>query len=146
MRVATAIVLSAAAITTLPAQQTTRSSPNIDSVSTETLFRDPQRAKMLATILPGAGHFYAGEYLRGYGTWVFTVTSFIMTPLVYEAGFCTFRFTACNPGPKQLRLVLAGVMAGAGVWSWVESVRDAPRAAERANAKRSKRLKLAPFV
>ena len=146
MRVATAIVLSAAAITSLPAQDTTSTTPNIDSVSTEALFRDPQRAKMLGTLLPGAGHIYAGEYLRGYVIWVTTATSFIMSPYVYEAGLCSFRFTTCDPGPQWLRLALGGVIAAGGVWSWVESVRDAPRAANRANAKRTDTLKLSPFI
>jgi hypothetical protein len=148
VRVAITVFLTAVSVTSLSAQDTTRIFRDTTSVSAPKPYRDPHRAKVLGTILPGAGHIYAGEYFRGYTTWVVTVSGFALAPYVYEAGVCSANLTeSCNPGPQWLRLLLGGFMAGAGAWSWISSARDAPHAAERANVKhRSKTLNVAPFV
>lgn len=149
MRVAAMILLTAASVASLEAQDTTRVLQDSTSSATP-LYRDPQRAQVLGIILPGAGHFYAGEYLRGYGTWVVTVVGIGMGPVIYNLDRCTFAFLSaseCDPGPKWPNRLLGVFMVGAGVWTWVSSARDAPHAAERANERRkSRRLRVNPLV
>jgi hypothetical protein len=150
MRAAVIALLTAASAASLEAQDTTRIVKDSASIPSQRLYRDPHRAQVLGTILPGAGHFYAGEYLRGYGTWVLTVTSIGMGPVVYNLDRCTFAFldaSECNPGPKWPNKLAGVFMVGAGIWTWVSSARDAPHAAERANQRhQSRRLQVTPLV
>ena len=136
--------------TSLEAQDTTRILQYSDSIPTQRLLRDPHRAQVLGIILPGAGHFYAGEYLRGYMTWVVTVGGIGMGSVVYDLDRCSFAFlggSECNPGSKWPNRLLGAFMVGAGVWTWISTARDAPRAAERANERhQSRRLKVTPLV
>jgi hypothetical protein len=151
MRVAVTALLTAVSVASLGAQDTTRIFRDSASVSTRMLYRDPHRAKVLGTILPGTGHIYAGEYLRGYGTWVVTITGIGIGPVVYYLDACSLAFLSLsecrNPGPQWPHRLLGVLMVGSGVWTWISSARDAPHAAERANAKhQTKTLKLAPFI
>ena len=150
MRVAVMVLLTAVSVASLEAQDTSRVLQDPASIATPRLYRDPHRAQVLGTILPGAGHFYAGEYLRGYGTWVVTVIGIGMGPVVYNLDRCTFAFlngSECNPGPKWPNRLLGVFMVASGAWTWISSARDAPHAAERANARhQSRRLKVTPLV
>src|SRR5215208_6860703 len=83
MRVAVMVLLTAMSVASLEAQDTIRILEDSASIPTQTLYRDPHRARVLGTLLPGAGHFYAGEYLRGYGTWVYTVVGITAGPVIY---------------------------------------------------------------
>jgi hypothetical protein len=150
MRVAEMVLFAAVSAASLKAQDPTRALPDSTSIATPRLYRDPHRAQVLGTILPGAGHFYAGEYLRGYGTWVVTVIDIGMGPVVYNLDGCTFAFlngSGCNPRRKWPNRLLGVFMVGSGAWTWISSARDAPHAAERANARhQSRRLKVTPLV
>ena len=145
MRVAVMVLLATVSVASLEAQDTIRILQDSAAVPTQRLYRDPHRAQVLGTILPGAGHFYAGEYLRGYGTWVVTVTGIGMGPVVYNLDRCSFAFLSgseCNPGPKWPNRLVGVFMVGAGVWTWISTARDAPHAAERANERhQSRRLR-----
>lgn len=127
---------------------------SVDVVSTSTAaqerpYRDPHKARTLATILPGAGYIYTGEYFRGYGTWVATASSFIWAPYEYEYGSCAFSsIDKCTRGALRWESRAMGVFfVGTGLWTWIASVRDAPLAAERANERHRRReLKVGPLL
>ena len=63
------LVVALISVSPLVAQDSTI---NESPASTDRPYRDPQRARTLAMILPGAGHVYSGEYLQAYGYWVGT--------------------------------------------------------------------------
>ena len=150
MRVAEMLALAAVSAASLEAQNTARVLKDSASIATPRLYRDPHRAQVLGTIIPGAGHFYAGEYFRGYATWVASVGGIGMGPVVYDLDRCTFAFlntSKCNPGPKWPSHLLGAFMVGAGLWTWISTARDAPHAAERANKRhQSKSLNVVPLV
>ena len=150
MRVARLVLLTAVSVASLEAQDTTRVLKDSALVATPTLYRDPHLAQVLGIVLPGSGHFYAGEYLRGYGTWVVTVTGIAMGPVIYNLDRCAFAFLSaseCKPGPKWPSRLLGVFLVGSGLWTWISSARDAPHAAERANERhQSRKLKVTPLV
>jgi hypothetical protein len=151
MRLAGWLFLALAFGSQLGAQDSTEIPLDTASVSAQAPFRDPHRAKVLGTIFPGAGHIYAGEYLRGYGIYVVTITSIGLGPFVYLLDSCSLAalsWSECkNPPPQWIHKVLGIAMVGSGIWTWISGARDAPHAAERANAKHgSKSLKVAPFI
>jgi hypothetical protein len=99
-------------------------------------YRDPHKARVFGTLFPGAGHIYAGEYLRGYGYYVGTIGGVGMGTIIFMTDRCTFSFLSlksCNPGPQWPHQVAGIVVVATGIWSWVSSARDAPAAARRAN-------------
>ena len=51
---------------------------------TDPPFRDPQRARTLAMIRPGAGHVYSGEYLQAYGYWVGTAVGISVGVVLFD--------------------------------------------------------------
>ena len=113
-------------------------------------YRDPRRALVLGSLIPGAGHIYAGEYLKGFITYEGTVTAIGMGTLVFIADRCMFAFlnaTPCKSGPQWPHQALGIAVVGIGIWEWISSARDAPRAAERANARHDVRLSaVTPFI
>ncbi len=120
----------------LGAQLTEPSGVDWTTSSAEKPYRDPRRALVLGTFIPGAGHIYAGEYWKGIGTYEGTVGSIGMGAMVFILGKCGLDFSgACKPGPEWPYKLLGGVGVGSGIWIWVSSARDAPRAAKRANAR-----------
>jgi len=128
------------------AQESTR---GVGPLPVEQPYRDPHKARVLATILPGAGYVYTGEYLRGYGTWVITASMFIYAPFLYEYGSCgSASIDKCMHGFLRWESRAMGALAaGVGLWNWIESVRDAPLSAERANERRRRReLRVVPTV
>jgi hypothetical protein len=118
-------------------------------------YRDPQRARAFAKLLPGAGHIYSGEYLRGYGYWVGAASGITVGAALYDqpcafAGLVELFTTAevdwgCD---NRWSSHLTGIaLVSLGAWAWVSSVRDAPRAAERANTRHARRSpNLAPLL
>jgi hypothetical protein len=149
MRVTATIILTAVSVASLGAQDTTRILRDSGSVPPPTLYRNPRTAKVLGTILPGAGHMYAGEYLRGYGTWVGTASGIAAGAIIYDHDGCmlTFFYIDCGDGHRWTSRVTGLAMVGLGIWSWISSARDAPRAAERANTRhQSRRLQARPLV
>jgi hypothetical protein len=113
-------------------------------------YRNPQRALVFGTLIPGAGHIYAGEYLTGILNYEMTVGGIGGGALVFLVDNCTFSFlstSACKPGPEWPHQLLGATMVGMGIWKWISSARDAPRAAERANARHDARSRaLTPYI
>lgn len=134
----------------LGAQDTGRGALDSTTSGTVGLYRNPHRALVLGTLIPGAGHIYAGEYLRGFFTYEATVLAIGGGTLVFIVNKCTFTFlstTTCKPGPEWPHQVLGITIVGMGIWEWISSARDAPRAAERANARHDARSRaVTPFI
>jgi hypothetical protein len=115
-------------------------------------YRSPHRALLLGTLIPGAGHIYAGEYLTGILTYEATLGAIGGGALVYVVDNCTFSFSflstsTCKPGRAWPHQLLGVTMVGLGIWKWISSARDAPSAAERANARHGEqRSSIAPYI
>ena len=150
MRGTILVLLTLVSVTALDAQDTARLLQDSASKVTPRLYRDPHRAQALGIILPGAGHFYAGEYLKGYSTWVATIGGISLGPLIYNSDSCTLRlfdFRECKPGARWPYQAVGALMVASGIWQWISTARDAPHAAERANERhQSRRLKLTPLI
>ena len=109
-------------------------------------YRDPHKARVLATILPGAGYAYTGEYFRGYGTWVITATGLVLTPILVSDD-CSLITWTCNTEGRVMNLLYGALLTTSSVLTWVSSVRDAPKSAERANERHRRReLKVHPTL
>ena len=116
----------------LLAQDTTQAGPN------PILRRNPTTAAVLGALVPGFGHVYSTEYLKGLGFFMATTLSIGGGALAYTIDRCTFAFLdagSCDPGPQWPHRTLGAVMVAGGVGAWVVSAIDAPRAARRANAR-----------
>ena len=120
----------------LGAQDAGRGGVDSTASSKESPYRNPHRALVLGSLLPGAGHIYAGEYLHGFLTYEATIGGIGMGTIVFIVDKCTFTFLnaePCKSGPAWPHQLAGVALVGMGVWIWVSSARDAPRAAERAN-------------
>jgi len=118
--------------------------------SSQPLYRDPHKARILGSVFPGAGHFYAGEYLRGYGYYLLTVDAAGAGVLTFIMDRCTFSFLStksCDPGPQWPHQAAGIALIGVSIWTWVASARDAGHAAERANERHERRaLRVKPLL
>jgi hypothetical protein len=136
------------AATALAAQDTSRAVSDSLSRSGTRLYRDPHRAQVLGTIIPGAGQVYAGEYWRGFGDGIGAITGIGLGAVVYSQHrkpFCII--SPCPPASQWPHRLAGAVMVGIGVWTWISDARDAPHAAERANtAHRAKSVAVIPFI
>lgn len=104
------------------------------SVPTPHLYRDPHKARVLGALIPGAGYVYAGEYFKGYATWVGTIGYIAWAPVVYNSDSCGWFDLTCTPhGPRWPYQVAGVAMFVGGVYLWAHGAYDAGRAAERAN-------------
>jgi hypothetical protein len=134
----------------LPAQDTTQATPDSTVSKPPGLYRNPNRARVFGILIPGAGHIYAGEYLRGILAYEGTVGGIGSGVLIFMVNKCTFAFfspTTCNPGREWPHQALGIAIVGMGIWEWVSSARDAPHAAERANARHNARSSaVTPFI
>lgn len=119
-----------------------------DSTSAERAYRDPHRARVLATILPGAGYAYTGEYLRGYMTWLTTASGLMFGPVLLESDcYGVFLITECGHQARQANILIGSLMIASSLATWVKSVRDAPKSAERANERHRRReLDISPAL
>ena len=125
--------------------QSATPSPN-DTFASEQLYRDPHKARVFAMILPGAGYAYTGEYLRGYGTWVITATGLMIGPLLLGED-CSLLSWTCGTEERISNTLYGSLLIVMSTCTWISSVRDAPRSAERANERHRRReLKLHPTV
>jgi hypothetical protein len=105
-------------------------------------YRNPRRALIFGSLIPGAGHIYAGEYWHGvvnYEATVMTIGMGVMTFLVDKCTFDLFN-PSCDPGPQWPHQVLGVAVVGLGFRQWILSARDAPRAAERANERHRRKM------
>jgi len=113
-------------------------------------YRNPRLAAELG-LIPGWGHVYAGEYFRGYSAWLGTIGGVTMGPVIFESNSCTFLnfaiFSTCRPGRTWPYKLTGAAILGMGLWTWFSSARDAPHAAERANARHARKaLRLSPVL
>lgn len=112
-------------------------------------YRDPRTAQTLGSFLPGAGHLYAGETLRGFGLGaaaVFGIASGIVFLNRHECRFVTFGVQDCNTAVSSTDRINGVTQIAVGVAAWVFGAIDAPRAALRANEKARHRVAIAPFL
>jgi hypothetical protein len=134
----------------LRAQDTTRVTADSAARPVEPLYRNPKRALILGSVIPGAGHIYAGEYWQGFLRYEGTVGGIGGGVLMYLVNRCSFSFlstTRCDPGPQWPHQVFGVALVVGGIWEWISSARDAPRAAERANDRhRRKTHRSAPII
>ena len=138
MKALAGLMLASALVSPLKAQDTARVAADSTDSLAASLYRNPKRALILGSIIPGAGHIYAGEYGEGFRNYEATVTAIGGGVLAFNWDACMFSFlsmTPCNPGPKWPHQALGVGLVGLGIWKWISSARDAPHAAERANAK-----------
>jgi hypothetical protein len=116
------------------------------TLPSETAYRSPHKAQVLAMILPGAGYAYTGEYLRGYGTWVITATGLTLGPLLLGED-CSLVSWTCGSREHLTNTLYGSLLIVASACTWISTVRDAPKSAERANERHRRReLKLHPTV
>ncbi len=150
MRVIVSLCIVALPVFPLGAQDPGYGAVDSTTSSKENLYRNPHRALVLGSLIPGAGHIYAGEYVRGVLAYEATVTSIGMGTLVFISDRCMFTFLnaePCESGPAWPRHLAGVTLVGVGLWSWISSARDAPRAAERANERRRRRsLTVNPII
>ena len=142
MKALVCTLIAAAWISPLSAQDSSRATADSASTPATTLYRDPHRALIFGSLIPGAGHIYAGEYWRGFLNYEMTVGAIGGGVLVFIVDKCTFSFlsaTRCDPGPQWPHQVLGVTVVGLGLWQWISSARDAPRAAERANERHGRK-------
>ena len=99
-------------------------------------FRDPSVAIAFATYIPGAGHIYAGEMLKG------------SSLLLASAGVAVVGFILSAKAIKNEKSGLApglgSVAIGFGIYFY--SLYDAGKAAQRTNAKNGLSLRIMPNV
>jgi hypothetical protein len=126
------LLIAAALTSALGAQDTPRATTDSVLTPTSPLYRDPHRARILGSLIPGAGHIYAGEYLKGVGNYVGTIGIIGMGAIIISLDDCGL---LCDSKHHShfVTGILGGLGIGAGILSWISSARDAPRAAERAN-------------
>jgi hypothetical protein len=141
------ILFLIAVVVTAPlvAQDSTRT-PTDSVVPTPThLYRNPRAALILGSLIPGAGHIYAGEYWRGIVNYEGTVATLGLGVMgILASNLCWER---CNRGVQVLGDAMGVVVIGAGIWKWASTARDAAHAAERANEKhRRKMAKVKPVI
>jgi hypothetical protein len=131
------------------AQETSRATVDSAAPTTVALYRSPHRARLYG-IIPGGGYVYSGEYLKGFVTYEETVGGIGAGILVFMVDKCTFSFLSyetCKPGPEWPHQLAGVALAGIGLWTWISSARDAPHAAERANARHKARtLTVTPII
>jgi hypothetical protein len=121
-------------VSPLIAQDTTR--VIVDSALTPAIqhYRDPRLALVLGSLIPGAGHIYAGEYLRGAQNYAGTLSVIGMGALIFSLDNCGLAFLSdCKPRSNIANRIVGGAGIGIGVLTWISSARDAARAAERTN-------------
>jgi|SRR4051812_18738516 len=145
MRFVIGLLLVSSLVLPLHAQILSPASTDSVFASAEHPYRNPRRALILGTLIPGAGHIYAGEYLKGILTYEGTVSTIGMGVMTYILDNCTFDWSAsCKSGPAWPHQALGIATVGWGLAMWVRSARDASRAAERANERH--RRKWATFT
>ena len=150
MKALVTILTLAACTSPLVAQDTTITTPDSTLPRATSLYRDPHRALILGSIIPGAGHIYAGEYWHGFLNYEGTVGTIGLGVMTFLVDKCMLGFlstTRCDSGPQWPHQVLGVTVVGLGVWGWISSARDAAHAAERANERhRRKMAKAKPII
>ena len=155
MKAFTGILIAAVWISPLHAQDTTKATKATPDPANPTMvtdsaaakpethpYRNPREALILGSLLPGAGHIYAGEYWRGVMNYEGTVSALFLGSWMFLVDNCTFDFLDpnCDPGAQWPHQAFGIAVVGLGFWEWISSARDASRAAERANEKHRRKM------
>jgi hypothetical protein len=138
MKALAGLLLVSVLASPLSAQDTTRVTADSTNRLVTPLYRNPKRALILGSMIPGAGHIYAGEYVKGFFIYEAAVGGIGFGALTFMMDRCMLSFlstTPCKSGPQWPHQVAGAALVGLGIWEWISSARDAPHAAERANAK-----------
>ena len=120
MRVIMSLCIAVLPILPLGAQDPAPGAVDSTTSSKESPYRNPHRALVLGSLIPGAGHIYAGEYLHGFLTYEGTVGAIGMGTLVFIMDRCTFTFLnaePCKSGPAWPHRV-----AGATIVAWASGI------------------------
>jgi len=129
------------------AQDSTRAVTPPDSEAS--WYRDPQTARTLGSFIPGAGHLYAGEKLRGLGLGgaaLLGIGSGILYLTLGDCPIVEFSNDGCGSSVSTVNKISGVTEIAVGVAAWVFSAIDAPRAAMRANEKARRRVAITPFI
>ena len=147
VRSATIAMLLSIAAASAGAQDSTRVISTPDSLAS--WYRDPQTAQVLGSFIPGAGHLYAGETLRGLGFAGATLISIAAGIVLLNDGGChylTLDSNYCSSHVSTANRANGITQLAVGVAGWVISAIDAPHAAQRVNARARQRVSVAPFA
>jgi hypothetical protein len=100
--------------------------------------RSVKTAVVLGAVVPGAGHLYAGEWLKSYPIFLASAGGIWVGSLVYNFDRCTFNWsTGCRSGvPTGARVAGAALVVG-GAYVWISNAIDAGRAVERQRRRRA---------
>jgi hypothetical protein len=143
MKALVTLLIVAAWTSPLGGQDSTLAAPDSTLPPATSLYRDPHRALILGSLIPGAGHIYAGEYWHGvlhYEGTIMTIGAGVMAFLIDKCTFTFLSTTSCDPGPQWPHQVLGVTVVGLGFWEWISSARDAAHAAERANERHRRKM------
>jgi hypothetical protein len=118
------------------AQDSTRVTAAPDSLAP--WYRDPHTAQTLGSFIPGAGHIYAGEKLRGFGLGAAALVG-IASGIVFldhrECELVAIDVESCRSGVSSVDRINGITQIAVGIAAWVFGAIDAPRAARRENEK-----------
>lgn len=97
-------------------------------------YRDPATATAISALVPGGGHFYAGESVTG----VTLMATSVGAPLIGLALTARSEERICNGYECRTEVNLTPLLVGAAVTlgAYAYGLADAPRAADRANRRR----------
>lgn len=137
MRFALVPILLTAVAASIQAQAVAPSLPDSSTQGAPKQYRDPRTALLLGSIIPGGGYAYAGEYFRGYFTYLRVIVGGGTGWVVYGMDGCSLAFLRpdCDPGPRWPYQLVGILGIGTGIYTWISSARDSRHAAERANAR-----------
>lgn len=108
--------------------------------------RSRTTARVLGAVVPGAGHLYAGEWLKSYPLFVGATGGIYVGEVVFTFDRCTFDWRAsCRPGVPLGSRVVGVAMIASGVAMWIGSSVDAGRAVERQRARRARNARHSGF-
>ena len=150
IRVRTAAItmlLSPVAAASAGAQDSTRAAALPDSLAS--WYRDPRTAQTLGSFIPGAGHIYAGEKLRGLGLGAAALGGIAVGIILLSQRDCPllyFSGESCASRVSSTDRINAITQLAVGVAAWVFGAIDAPRAAQRENERVRRRVSVAPFL
>lgn len=111
-------------------------------------YRDPHTAQTLGSFLPGAGHIYAGESLRGLGfagAALIGIAAGITFLTDRQCYYVALDSSYCRSNVSTSNRINGITELATGVAAWVFGAIDAPRAARRVNAAHQ-RVSVAPFA
>lgn len=146
-RTATVTMLLSVMAVSAGAQDSTRPVTMPDSLAS--WYRDPHTAQTLGSFIPGAGHIYAGEKLRGLGLGAAAlggIASGITFANKNNCRLVTFGVERCDASVSSANQISGITQIAVGVAAWVFGAIDAPRAAQRANEQARRRVSIVPSL